>query len=246
MQRYTPSRVALIVLIVNALVGVTWGILFFMAPQILPQLLREKSFFLPLLILTGYILLADALALDAHGADKASEGVRIPASILRFLNIAIKFTGTAMFIVAGAALLLITQRPEWGGLLMVMLFGCIGLTLAFFNCSLCYWYSQPLDERRRLRGAPHSPNAPIDTRSQTRVNQARNPGIELSLVQRRSWLAACLIVLALPLLAFTLVLLSPSNSDLIAIAEIIAFFGAGGDLGLIMWAPIRTPRTRRR
>lgn len=246
MLRYTPSRLALIVLVVIVLVGVTWGTLFFVAPQILPQLLREKSFFLPLLILAGYILLADALALDTHGADKASDGVKNPTGMLRFLNIAIKFTGTATFVLAGAGLLVITQRPEWGGIYAVILFGGSGLTLAFFNCSLCYWYSKPLDERLRPRGAPNGHNVPPDSRLQPQANRSSHQPIELSSLQRHSWLAACLIVLALPLLAFSLAVLSPSNSDLIAMAEIIAFCGGGGNLGLIIWAPIRAPRARRR
>lgn len=246
MPRYTPSRLALIVLIVIALVGVTWGILFFAAPQTLPQLLRVRSIFLPLLILTGYILLADALALDIYQADKSPNGVNTPAGVLRFLDIAIKFTGIATFVLVGAGLLVITQRPEWGSILLVILFGGSGLGLAFFNCLLYCWYSKPLDERLRLRGAPNGQNTPPDRRAQPQLNRASHQTIELSLLQRRFWFAACLIVLALPLLAFTLVLLYPSNSDLVAVAGIIAFFGGAGDLGLIMWAPIPNARARRR
>ncbi|MGZ6285507.1 MAG: hypothetical protein ACXWQ5_19700 [Ktedonobacterales bacterium] len=246
MHRYTPGRLALIAIIVIALMGVTWGILFFAVPQTLPQLLREKSFFLPLLILTGYILLADALALDIYQADKTPDGVNTPAGVLRFLDVAMKVTGTATFVLVGAGLLMIAQRPEWGSILLVILFGGSGLTLAFFNCLLYYWYSKPLDERLRLRGAPSGQMAPPDSRSQPQLNRASHRTIGLSPLQRRSWLAACLVVLALPLLAFTLVMLYPSNSDVVAIAGIIAFFGGGGDLGLILWAPIPTPRTRRR
>src|SRR2546427_746589 len=105
MPRYTPSRLALNVLIVIALVGVTWGILFFAAPQTLPNLLQERSLLLPLLILTLYILLADALALDTHQADTTSDGVKTPRGVLRFLDIATKFTGIATFVVVGAGAL---------------------------------------------------------------------------------------------------------------------------------------------
>ncbi len=137
------------------------------------------------------------------------------------------------------------QRPEWGGILLVTLFGGGGLTLAFFNCSLCYWYSKPLDERLGLRDTP-SHTTPPDNHSQPQISHISHQTIELSLLQRRAWLTACLIVLAIPLLAFTLVLLSPSNSGLVAIAGVIAFFGAGGDIALILWTPIPTPRARRR
>ncbi len=102
MQRYTPSRLALAVLIFIALVGVTWGILYFATPQTLPQLLREKSLLLPLLILASYILLADALARDTYRAERTSDSVKTSGGVLRFLDMATKFTGIVTFVLVGA------------------------------------------------------------------------------------------------------------------------------------------------
>lgn len=238
MARYTPRRIVVILLIFLTLVGVTWGSVMIAAPRVLPHLVQNKLFLVPLLMLASYLLLADALTLDARPSGSSGDG------IVRFLAIALKVTGVGTFVVPGVSLLVSMQRPELKGIVLVALFGSGGLFLALLNCDLWYWKSRSPQERERLARARQCSNTSAVGHAQMPLTRAAQETRELSPLLRRVWLAACLVALALPLSACALALLYLDNSDLVTIAGMLAFLGTGGNIGLLLWAPVGTTRTR--
>lgn len=200
---------------ISFLIASFWLILTSISPNSLPSAVESKGIaFIPLFI-AGFFLLTDLLVWDRTAA---------PISVQHFLGKLIMACSFGTLVVTTGGIAFMAMGQDVAKFVALIFVGGCGLGIAIVDCSLWYVYDTAPKLQVNNAASPRTAGA-TTIKGMTPSNSRLKASTRLPAWRRQAWLAACLVAVALPLSAFSLILAQPPGSDWSDTALLLALLG---------------------